>query len=30
MKGKIMNSDEFKAAVCCVVVFVLGILVAFG
>jgi len=30
MKGKIMNSEEFKAAVVCVVAFVVGLLVAFG
>ena len=30
MKGKIMNSDEFKAAAICVLAFVVGILVAFS
>jgi hypothetical protein len=30
MKGKIMNTQEFKAAVVCVVAFVLGCLIALG
>jgi hypothetical protein len=30
MKGKIMNSGEFKAGLICVVAFVVGCLIAFN
>jgi hypothetical protein len=30
MKGKIMNSEEFKAGLICVLAFVVGALIAFS
>jgi len=30
MKGKIMNSEEFKAGLVCVVAFIVGCLIAFS
>jgi len=30
MKGKIMNSEEFKAGLICVLAFVVGCLIAFS